>query len=213
MATYHTVRQGECLHSIAKKYGFADYRVIYDHPNNAEFKLKRPDPSILNPGDVIFIPDKQQKQVSRGTEQQHRFQVRTPKVKFRLRLLLNNQPRAGLVYELCIDKRETLRGRTDADGWIEQDIPVDAQQGKLIVQDGDQREEYRLLFGYLDPIDTICGVQARLQNLGYYAGPIDGRVNPATTAALKRFQKEHGLSVTGTVDSQTRSALQTAHGS
>ena len=51
----YTVLQGDCLSSIAKKHGFADWRVIYDHPNNSEFKKKRPDPNLIYPGDVIVL--------------------------------------------------------------------------------------------------------------------------------------------------------------
>lgn len=41
MAKYHTVQQGECFSSLASKYGFKDYRSIYDHSENAELKEKR----------------------------------------------------------------------------------------------------------------------------------------------------------------------------
>lgn len=54
----HVVRQGECLSAIAKRYGFASYRIIYDHPDNAELRRARPNPNLLFPGDVIVIPDR-----------------------------------------------------------------------------------------------------------------------------------------------------------
>jgi LysM domain len=53
----HTVRTGETLATIARKYGHSDWKTIYDHPANAEFQRKRPNPNIILPGDVIFIPD------------------------------------------------------------------------------------------------------------------------------------------------------------
>lgn len=45
MSHVHVVKQGECLTRIAARYGFGDYRVIYDHPANTEFKRKRPNPT------------------------------------------------------------------------------------------------------------------------------------------------------------------------
>jgi hypothetical protein len=56
--TIHTVRSGENLTTIARKYGYSDWKAIYDHPKNMDFKRKRPNPNIIFPGDVIFIPDK-----------------------------------------------------------------------------------------------------------------------------------------------------------
>jgi hypothetical protein len=58
MATNYTVRPGDTLGKIAARYGFSNYREIYDHPANAAFKAKRPNPNLIFPGDVIVIPDR-----------------------------------------------------------------------------------------------------------------------------------------------------------
>lgn len=42
-------------------------------------------------------------------------------------------------------------------------------------------------------------VQEALDAYGYYSGPIDGIVGPMTHDALEHFQRDHGLSVTGTI--------------
>jgi hypothetical protein len=34
----------------------SNWRTIYDHPSNADFKRKRPNPNLIFPGDRIFIP-------------------------------------------------------------------------------------------------------------------------------------------------------------
>ena len=58
MATNYIVRSGDTLGKIAARHGFKNYREIYDHPANAAFKAKRPNPNLIFPGDVIVIPDK-----------------------------------------------------------------------------------------------------------------------------------------------------------
>ncbi|HMA96785.1 MAG TPA: LysM domain-containing protein [Polyangiaceae bacterium] len=67
MGTLHAVRQGECLVTIARQYGFSDYKAIYDHPANAAFKKARPDPNQIFPGDRLAIPDQVPRTYSRAT--------------------------------------------------------------------------------------------------------------------------------------------------
>lgn len=53
----------------------------------------------------------------------------------------------------------------------------------------------------------IMRVQAALYSKGYDPGAIDGVLSPATAAALRRFQAAHHLSVSGTMSTETLSAL------
>ena len=57
MAKNYTVVWGDTLTKIAKNHGFDDWRVIYNHPSNAAFKAKRPNPDKIFVGDIIVIPD------------------------------------------------------------------------------------------------------------------------------------------------------------
>src|SRR3954451_22904769 len=50
-------------------------------------------------------------------------------------------------------------------------------------------------------------VQERLTALGYAPGPIDGAYGPTTAAAVRAFQRDHGLEVDGIVGPGTRKAL------
>ena len=50
-------------------------------------------------------------------------------------------------------------------------------------------------------------IQQRLTDYGYYNGEINGFFDDATVGAIKRFQANNGLNVTGAVDSATASAL------
>ncbi len=43
-------------------------------------------------------------------------------------------------------------------------------------------------------------VQAVLAKQGYYQGPIDGRIGPATSRAIRNYQRDSGLTPTGTIN-------------
>lgn len=50
-------------------------------------------------------------------------------------------------------------------------------------------------------------IQQRLTDYGYYNGEISGWFDDATVGAIKRFQADNGLNVTGAVDGSTAEAL------
>lgn len=54
---------------------------------------------------------------------------------------------------------------------------------------------------------SVSGVQSALAREGYYDGPIDGSLGPATRNALRRYQRDRGLSVTGRIDRSVVQAL------
>jgi hypothetical protein len=53
----YTIKSGDTLSKIAKQAGITDWRTIYNDPQNADFRKKRPDPDKIYPGDTIWIPD------------------------------------------------------------------------------------------------------------------------------------------------------------
>ena len=54
---------------------------------------------------------------------------------------------------------------------------------------------------------SVSQVQAALAREGYYRGSIDGSFGPATRNALRRYQRNHGLDVTGQIDGSVIEAL------
>lgn len=54
---------------------------------------------------------------------------------------------------------------------------------------------------------SVRRVQAALAREGYYHGAIDGAFGPATQNALRRYQRNHGLGVTGEIDRPVIEAL------
>jgi peptidoglycan hydrolase-like protein with peptidoglycan-binding domain len=55
--------------------------------------------------------------------------------------------------------------------------------------------------------NDLRDAQLELARTGDYVGPIDGRSNPDTVAALEKFQQAHGLPETGWLDQATSDAL------
>lgn len=55
--------------------------------------------------------------------------------------------------------------------------------------------------------ETIQQAQKKLKELGYDPGPIDGLWGRKTETAVKKFQQEHSLSVTGKFDKETQEKL------
>ena len=205
----HTVRKGECISSIAKKYGFFP-ETVWNDPGNAALREKRKNPDILQVGDIVLIPNGRRKEVSGSTEVTHRFRRKGVPAEFRLRLLRDYEPRANEPYRLEIDGK-LHSGETDAQGWIKLRIPPDAKEGRLLL-DNDQ-EEYQLGLGHLDPVEEMTGLQMRLAHLGYYDGEASGTLDDESAEALRDFQRKSGLEESGEPDDPTKSALIDAYGS
>ena len=58
-----------------------------------------------------------------------------------------------------------------------------------------------------NPDSSVSQVQAALAREGYYHGAIDGSLGPATRNALRRYQRNQGLDVTGRIDRPVIEAL------
>jgi hypothetical protein len=208
----HLVQQGDCISSIAHEYGFY-WRTIWEDPRNAELAAKRGDPNILLPGDVVFIPNKVQREESIQTEKQHTFCLGgTPSV-LRIRLLKWGVPRAALDYRLEIEGTLT-QGKTSASGLIEARIPCDARNGKITLLCGDTVEEYPLQIGSMSPAAEISGAALRLHNLGYALDPVgeSDKIDPRFAGALRSFQKSHNLEPTGELNEATTSRIVEVYG-
>lgn len=51
------VKPGDSLASIAKRYG-CSWRAMYHLPRNKDYRARRPNPNLIQPGDEIWVPDK-----------------------------------------------------------------------------------------------------------------------------------------------------------
>jgi N-acetylmuramoyl-L-alanine amidase len=215
MAQYHKVEQGEHLAKIAAKYGFADYMAIWNHAKNVQMKQKRQNPNVLFPGDILFIPDKQEKKMPTPTTQVHRFEVSAKTIM--LRIVLKNMdgtPIANTKCELHVGG-QLSQLTTSGEGKIEREIPIKADQARLVLLEKQPPFEMHIpvLIGHLDPEQEVSGQRARLNNLGYLLGPINSPNEAQFRSAVEEFQCDNGLRVSGVCDGPTQAKLRDAHGS
>ncbi|MFZ5758217.1 MAG: PGRP and LysM peptidoglycan-binding domain-containing protein [Thermodesulfobacteriota bacterium] len=236
MSSKHVVRQGDCLSSIADRYGHF-WETIWNHPDNAALKELRQDPNVLLPGDEVIVPDREEKEESGATAARHRFKKKGVPAKIRLKIMREPPPdngdseesgdvirssaqtpqdevRADLPYRLDIDG-QVSEGSTDSEGMIEFVIPPGARRGKIILEPNTTRaREIPLMLGSLDPISENRGIKQRLANLGFDCGSCsDDEMSEKVEAALRFFQEEYELEVTGVIDDATRNKLKEVHGS
>lgn len=205
----YTVAQGDHLSKIAADNGFSSYATIWNHPRNLTLKNTRKNPNLLLPGDVVFIPDKDEdKVVTVPAGALHRFILHSSPLRLRLRLNgLDGNPLVATACTLALDGK--LHALTsDASGFVETDIPASAEIGSLTVGD----LEWSLQVGFLDPVEQRSGLEGRLVNLGLYAGQVGDGDDEQLRFAIELFQAQAGMPVTGEADPDTLARLQVLHG-
>lgn len=213
MAEKYIAKHGDCITSIADAHGFF-WVTVWDHAQNKALKDRRKDPNTLMEGDAVFIPDKRRKLEEIETGKKHRFGKKGVPALFRIQLLEEEKPLANLPFELNIrygGGTATHIGTTTSEGVVEATLPTDATSAQLLVGPETDQKEYQLEFGLLPPIDEVAGIQARLQNLGYFDEEISGRLDSATTDALTAFQNRFNLQATGKPDQKTKDKLLQIH--
>ena len=57
------------------------------------------------------------------------------------------------------------------------------------------------------PVMDVYGAQRQLKARGYYSGAVDGLLGPNTQAALRAYQRDHRLKMTGRLDGPTVRSL------
>jgi hypothetical protein len=204
-------RQGDSLPSIGARFGMP-WEAIWKHPKNAELKRLRGDPNILKAGDIVVVPGVALRQEAGQTGGVKELTADVPKTRLRMRLLAAGQPRKGKPYTLDIGDGIPKAGKTDGDGYVDEEIPASLRTATLRIDIADLGEEEHVLrIGHLDPLTELSGVQQRLRNLGFHC-ELTGVLDEDTRAALAAFQNFKGLNETREVDTPTRNALRDAHG-
>src|ERR1043166_4369908 len=134
MGFYHTIEQGDDLPKIASEYGFEDYKTIWNASENEALREKR-QPTVMMPGDRVYVPDKKIGEVSAAAGSKHRFQLKVAVPKLRLLLTgFDAQPLPNTTGKL------TLGGtahdvKTDGSGVLEVSLPPGTDAGTLTISE------------------------------------------------------------------------------
>ena len=71
-----------------------------------------------------------------------------------------------------------------------------------------REDVYRGREAYSSYSDSLAAdVQRELRRRGYYRGPLDGDIGPGSRAAIRAYQDDRGLSVTGRIDTSLLRSL------
>lgn len=213
----YVIRQGDYLTKLAHTMGF-DGSAVWDHPKNANLKERRPDPEMLHPGDILWIPEAAEpKKLAIHAQSSNRYAARIPKKPVELRIQVGGEALAKEPYIILGIGPDPIEGATDDQGWLRTEVAVHVREIEVLLPQ--KSRTLRLRVGDLDPIDTVSGLRKRLFQLGYYQPSKVGVENQDATdgdaliAALKSFQSANQLKSTGKLDDDTRKKLVGAHGS
>ena len=230
----HEVKAGEHIVRIAKDAGYRSYRTLWDASENGKLHDKRKNPNILLPGDLVELAKAKSKKVNAATEKVHRFQVKSLlDLDFRIVMIdENDKPLAGFA---CDFLEKGKKVTSDGDGQLEKlDLEPHFELGVINFElkkvDLSERGTepaalwqgiekvspvFAVAIGHLDPIDTPSGLQARLNNLGYWAGELGFADEDAIAleCAIEEFELEHGLKPKGDPDNAAmQGKLEEVHG-
>lgn len=86
-------------------------------------------------------------------------------------------------------------------------IALAANLGQLDVRAVTEPETVQALSRVGSRGQEVRNIQSRLKAWGYYSGQVDGIYGSKTAAAVKKFQKKHGLRVDGIAGPATLSAI------
>jgi N-acetylmuramoyl-L-alanine amidase len=209
----HVVQQGDHIGSIAHQYGVSDAPRIWHAPENKQIRTQRTNPNVLMPGDQITVPGIAVHEIVRPTDTTHRLVVKEPATALlRLRLIdEKREPIADGPYEVRENGRTVTTGVLSS-GNLECRIPASAKEVTLVFQADGVQIEQLVRVGALDPVGELSGIQARLANLGWYSGQIDGKHSDALASAANAFRGHAGLAKGGDLDEAFQKALAREHG-
>jgi peptidoglycan hydrolase-like protein with peptidoglycan-binding domain len=217
----YVVRQGDYLAKLAFVHGF-DADEVWNDPKNEMLRGTRPDPNILAPGDILYIPSVAKEGLSIEQGAANRYVAKAPRTKLRVSFRSGSGRFANAKF-ITKGGATPAEGSTDGDEQLEVWVPV--HTAEIRVEFPELAHEFTLFVGHLDPASEGSGVRARLIHLGYLLpsprelfgcdvpGVVEEDEASRVTAAVRSFQKDKGLPVTGEVNEDTRAALERAHGS
>lgn len=201
---------GDSVESIASEHGHI-WRTLWEHPRNQALRELRKSPHTLVPGDHVYVPALRQRTKQVLTGRKHTFVRKGIPSKLHLVLRVGSEVLKDTPYALEVDG-VVLQGRSGPDGSIVHAVSPTATTGMLRIGEGFASRLIPISLRHLHPLDTVTGVQGRLQNLGYPVEEVNGELDGPTQAALQRFRADQQLPSGAGIDDSLRSALQRVYG-
>lgn len=161
----YVIRQGDFVLKLAYKFGF-DADAVWNDDANADLRQIRADPNILFPGDVLYIPDREDPEpVSLTTGGSNQFISDVPTMTLTHQFVGDDETTyASKAY--TVEELDDLTGlQTDETGLATFSAPVTLQRATITFTDSG--DSFELAIGQMYPLNTAMGVFQRLQNLGY----------------------------------------------
>jgi hypothetical protein len=126
-----------------------------------------------------------------------------------------DNPRPNVPYKLTVGG-QTVTGQTDATGTFVERVGFDKSDGTLEIDNQQIAVKMYQLPDITQDATQTQGAQARLTNLNYYAGPVDGQSSQDLQNAITWFQTDMTaqgttLDITGLLDAPTITALKAQH--
>ena len=206
----HTIKKGECLAVLAKTHRMSVDK-IWNDGKNADLKKLREHPHLVMEGDTVEVPEAETKEVNTPHTKKHKFRISSFPAHLRIKIIRFGEPVKNAEFELtCGD--EAISGKTDGEGVRDEKILATETTGHVKIKFDDGDDEFDVEIGDLAPAGEVVGLQARLANLGYEPGAVDGALGPLTKRALVIFQEDYELEATGEPDQPTEDKLVELHG-
>jgi hypothetical protein len=207
----YVIRQGDFLSRLAFTKGF-DADEVWDAPENAEIKAARPNPDILCPGDILYVPEPKPDPLPLNVGGESTYMGDVPTVTVRIILVEGGTPLANELF--AVDGLpDPLSGTTTEDGCVMFEAPITLREASIVLPN--RNLSYPVMIGHLDPSDERSGTAMWLAHLGCYGWfpELEGDFDPDQhKLAIATFQSTIGRDSTGEYDDDTRDALFDKHG-
>lgn len=201
------IRQGDFLTRLAFEQGF-DADAAWGHDANADLRQRRETMDTLQSGDVLRAPPRVSRpRLTLTCGVPNGYVAAIPCTTFSVRFQRAMVPMVNEPCTVSGPDGSEFPDQTDADGRIEFQVPLHQRQVRVSFEA--RGAVFWVRVGHMDPSNERSGVIARLMNLGYMTSPHDEFLS----SALRRFQRDRSMPVTGHADEDTMRALLDAHGS
>lgn len=212
----YVVRQGDFMTKLAHTRGF-DAKEVWNDPKNDAIRGRRPNMDILAPGDVVYLPKAPKSGLDFTKEATNRYKAKVPMVDVDVTFTDSaGDPIANEAFELQGLERGPKGSdppkderTTDGDGKASFRVPVTVRE--VVAHFPRRNVSYAFRIGDMDPIDESTGAQKRLTNLGYLPADLSAEALAMyLPSAIRTFQKDEGVEITGSLDAATLEALSKA---